>query len=83
MTRPMLPVPPELSADNLFTAARRLARSIRIDEEHGGLLSTETVKASEHLQRHLRAEEQRIKEEYDNNLGGSLAGATCGLRKSR
>jgi hypothetical protein len=33
-----------LSADNLFTAARRIVRFIRIDDEaHGGLLSQATI----------------------------------------
>ena len=52
-----------LSADNLFTAARRVARFIRIDDQKdGGLLSQQTLAANEHLERILETEERRIKQ---------------------
>ena len=53
-------VSPELSADNLFTAARRMVQAIRIDETAGGLLSLESIKANERLARHVEDEKKRI-----------------------
>jgi hypothetical protein len=51
-----------LSADSLFTAARRIVRFIRIDDQaHGGLLSQQTVAANELLSKHVDAEERRLK----------------------
>ena len=51
-----------LSADSLFTAARRIVRFIRIDDEaHGGLLSQATIEANGILARHVDKEEKRIK----------------------
>ena len=59
-------VPPELSADNLFTAARRVVRNIRADDENsGGLLSRATVQANEFLARHIESEEKRIRERHN------------------
>lgn len=57
--------PPELSEDNLFTAARRVMCNVRADEENsGGLLSRETIKSNEILARHLESEEKRIRERH-------------------
>ncbi len=43
-----------LDGDNLFTAARRIVRFVRGDDErHGGLLSQDTIQANEHLARHV------------------------------
>lgn len=51
-----------LSDDNLLTAARRLVRFIRVDDQHdGGLLSRQTIQANEMLSRHVEAEEKRLK----------------------
>lgn len=56
------------SADNLFTAARRVRNNIRIDDErHGGLLSHETVNSNEILSRHLDATEKRIKRDAERS----------------
>ncbi len=55
--------PASLSEDNLFTAARRVLRNIRVDDAAGGLMSIETIKASEILARHLETEERRIRAE--------------------
>ena len=50
------------TADNLFTAARRVVRFVRVDDEHsGGLLSQKTVEANDTLARHVEAEEKRLK----------------------
>jgi hypothetical protein len=51
-----------LTEDNLFTAARRLVRFVRVDDQHiGGLLSNETVAAADILDKRVQAEEKRIK----------------------
>jgi hypothetical protein len=47
--------------DNLFTAARRVRNSIRADDSQGGLMSTDTVRASEHLTKLLDRVERQIK----------------------
>lgn len=52
-----------LSEDNLFTAARRVMQSVRVDDERdGGMLSRNTLKANEALARHIRDFEKAIKE---------------------
>ncbi len=56
-------IPVALTEDNLFTAARRVLRNIRADDAAGGLMSIETIKASEILARHLETEERRIRAE--------------------
>ena len=51
-----------LDGDNLFTAARRIIRFIRGDDErHGGLLSKDTVQANELLAKHVDQMERVIK----------------------
>ncbi len=60
----MSDVAPALHEDNLFTAARRVLRNIRADDAQGGLMSVETVKASEWLSRKLDEEERAIKKAY-------------------
>ena len=55
-------IPKELSDDSLFTAARRVRNSIRVDEAQGGLLSLDTIKANEHLTKWLEAEEKRLRD---------------------
>ena len=57
--------PPALSEDNLFTAARRVLRNIRADESGGGLVSRETLMASEALAKRLESEERRIRAEWE------------------
>jgi hypothetical protein len=45
-----------LDGDNLFTAARRVARSLGADDHaHGGLLSLDTIKANDIMRRHIEA----------------------------
>lgn len=59
----MEPTQEPLSADNLLTAARRVMRFIRIDDQaHGGLLSQETIQANEHMSKHIEIEIRRIKD---------------------
>ena len=61
------PVPAALTADNLLTAARRLVRFVRVDDERsGGLLSQKTVEAADTLWRHVEAETRRLKREGEN-----------------
>lgn len=51
-----------LNGDNLLTAARRVVRFLRIDDERGGgLLSQETIQANETLARHVETMEKVIK----------------------
>ena len=51
-----------LDGDNLFTAARRIVRFIRGDDEHhGGLLSRDTIQANETLAIHVAVMERVIK----------------------
>ena len=61
----MTDVPPTLSEDSLFTAARRVLRNIRADEAGGGLMSRETVMAAEALARHVEVAERRIRAEWE------------------
>lgn len=55
-----------LSADNIFTAARRLIRNVRADDSGGGFLSTKTLIALETLARHCEKFERMIKEVEKN-----------------
>ena len=55
------------SEDNLFTAARRVLRSIRSDDASGGLLSLDTIKANEHLALWIENEERKIKERRNDD----------------
>lgn len=51
-----------LDGDNIFTAARRVSRSVLIDDEHdGGLLSQKTVEANGLLARHLDVIDKALK----------------------
>ena len=51
-----------LDGDNLFTAARRIVRFIRGDDQHhGGLLSQDTIEANELLAKHVGLMEKVIK----------------------
>ncbi|KQO69502.1 hypothetical protein ASF22_02520 [Methylobacterium sp. Leaf87] len=43
-----------MAEESLLTAARRIVRFIRIDDAHGGLLSTETVQAADTLDKQVR-----------------------------
>jgi translation initiation factor 2B subunit (eIF-2B alpha/beta/delta family) len=53
-----------MSEETLFTAARRISRFIRVDDErHGGLLSQDTIQANETLIREIDREEKRLKAE--------------------
>lgn len=58
----MEPAPLTLDGDNILTAARRVIRFIRIDDEKdGGLLSRQTIMANEGLARHVDTLERQIK----------------------
>jgi hypothetical protein len=60
-----------MSEETLFTAARRLVRFIRVDDERdGGLLSKETIIANETLARMVEKEERRLKDELKNRTEG-------------
>ena len=49
-----------MSEETIVTAARRLVRFVRIDEEvHGGLLSRDTIRAADTLDREVKREERR------------------------
>lgn len=49
-----------MSAETILTAARRLVRFVRIDnEQHGGLVSRETIVAADTLDREVKREERR------------------------
>jgi hypothetical protein len=48
-----------MAEETLFTAARRVLRCIRIDEAHGGMLSIETMKAIETLDKEVRKQSTR------------------------
>ena len=49
--------------ETLFTAARRVVRNIRIDDErHGGLLSRDTINSNEILARYVEDEEFKLKQ---------------------
>ena len=53
-----------MSEETLYTAARRIVRFIRVDDEiNGGLLSTETIQANETLARMVEDEDRRLKAE--------------------
>jgi hypothetical protein len=52
-----------MSEETLLTAARRVVRFVRIDETHGGLLSLDTVKAIETLDKQVRREAEVKKDE--------------------
>jgi len=43
-----------MAEETLLTASRRLVRFLRIDDAHGGLLSNETVRAADTLDRQVR-----------------------------
>lgn len=43
-----------MAEETLLTAARRVVRFIRIDDAHGGLLSNETVRAVDTLDKQVR-----------------------------
>ena len=58
-----------MSEETLYTAARRIVRFIRVDDErNGGLLSTETIQANETLARMVEDEERRLKAEAATKL---------------
>lgn len=48
-----------MSEESLFSAARRVLRFIRIDDAHGGLLSNNTVRAADTLDKQVRLEAAR------------------------
>jgi hypothetical protein len=51
-----------MSEETLLTAARRIVRFIRIDDEHdGGLLSQNTIRENETLARMVELEDQKQK----------------------
>lgn len=53
-----------LTQDNLLTAARRVVRFFRINNERdGGMISNETTQAVDDLEKHVRQETLRIKRE--------------------
>lgn len=43
-----------MAEETLLTASRRVVRFIRIDDAHGGLLSNETVRAVDTLDKQVR-----------------------------
>lgn len=54
--------PDPLAEDNLLTAARRVVRFVRVDDQaHGGLLSQDTIQANEHLAKHVMLTEKAVK----------------------
>jgi hypothetical protein len=54
--------------ETLLTAAKRIVRFIRVDDEHdGGLLSQQTIIANETLARMIEREETRLKEQAVNS----------------
>lgn len=48
-----------MSEETLLSAARRVARYFRIDQEHGGLVSVETIQAVEILDIQVNREVRR------------------------
>jgi hypothetical protein len=49
-----------MAEETLFTAARRVVRDVRIDDErHGGLISRTTIQSLDTLAMQIRMEEQR------------------------
>ena len=50
-----------MADETLFTAARRVLRFVRIDLEHGGLISRDTLAALDTLEREIAAEAPRDK----------------------
>lgn len=53
-----------MAEETVFTAARRIARFLRIDDaKGGGLISQDTLVAFETLDRQIAAEDARLKRE--------------------
>lgn len=50
-----------MAQESVFTAARRVLRFIRIDLEHGGLISRDTLAALDTLEREINCEAARAK----------------------
>lgn len=50
-----------MSEETLLTASRRVARFLRIDEQHGGLMSIETLQALNTLDIQIRKADEREK----------------------
>lgn len=50
-----------MSEENLFTAARRAVRDFNIDMNKGGIITVETQRSMEILNREYRKEEARLK----------------------
>lgn len=50
-----------MADETLLTAARRIVRFVRIDDAHGGLLSNDTVRALDTLDKQVRLEDARQK----------------------
>ncbi len=60
--------------ETIFTAARRVIVSIQIDDNHGGLLSLDTIKAVQRLE--VQLEKEKIRERSTRSVQPNDSGKT-------